>query len=173
MKELFINKVLAGVLIAGIICIIISYLSSSIYKPGEQFERKYVSSQTNNIASSASQESSPIVPDIKDLMIKASAEVGSNLVKKCMSCHSFEKSGKNGIGPNLYGVYGAKKGHREDYKYSDAMLAKGGTWEDEDIFTFLIKPSKFVPGTKMVYPGLGDKYQDIANVIAYLKTLKD
>ena len=172
MKDLFVNKIVAGVLVAGIVCITIPYLASSIYKPGEQSERKYASSNAVQNSASANEQNVQAIPDIKDLMLKASAEIGSNLVKKCMSCHNFEKGGKNGIGPNLYGVYGAKKGHRDDYKYSDAMIAKGGTWEGE-IFTFLIKPNKFIPGTKMVYPGFGDKYQDIANVIAYLKTLND
>jgi len=173
MKELFVNKIVAGVLVGGITCITISYLASSIYKPGEQFERKYASSSAAQTSTSTNEQNAQVIPDIKDLMLKASAEIGSNLVKRCVSCHNFEKGGKNGIGPNLYGVYGEKKGRRDDYKYSDAMLAKGGAWEEEDLFTFLIKPNKFIPGTKMVYPGFGDKYKDIANVIAYLKTLKD
>jgi cytochrome c len=48
------------------------------------------------------------------------------------------------------------------------MTAAEGTWNDEDLFFFLAKPSKFMPGTKMSFVGLR-KPQDVANVITYLK----
>src|SRR5690606_2556959 len=38
----------------------------------------------------------------------------------CAACHSTEP-GKNGLGPTLAGVFGAKAGHIDDFNYSEAM----------------------------------------------------
>ncbi len=42
---------------------------------------------------------------------------------------------------------------------------------DEVLDTYLTKPKKFIPGTKMSYAGL-KKEGDRANVITYLKTFE-
>lgn len=44
----------------------------------------------------------------------------------------------------------------------------GITWNKETLFTYLENPKKFIPGTKMVFPGLKSK-QDRADLIAYLE----
>ena len=48
------------------------------------------------------------------------------------------------------------------------MLAVGGDWDQQSLFDFLKKPSKYIPGTKMSFAGIR-KPEDIANVIAYLQ----
>ena len=52
------------------------------------------------------------------------------------------------------------------------MKAKGGNWTYEDINTFITKPSAFVPGTKMTYPGEPDPAKR-ADIEAYLRTDSD
>jgi cytochrome c len=76
------------------------------------------------------------------------------------------------IGPNLWNIFNAKKGSKEGYKYSPAMLAKGGVWDEESLFHFTHKPKLYVPGTKMSFVGFS-KLEDVANIVAFLKTLKD
>jgi cytochrome c len=49
------------------------------------------------------------------------------------------------------------------------MKNSGIVWDDATLATFLKSPRKAVPGTKMTFAGL-PKPQDVANVIAYLKT---
>ena len=66
----------------------------------------------------------------------------------CAGCHSLTK-GKNGIGPSLYGVVGAKKAAAPGYAYSSALKAAGGTWTETALDTYLTNPAGAVPGTKM------------------------
>ncbi len=101
------------------------------------------------------------------------AAKGEKVFRKCKACHSIEK-GKNKVGPSLYGVVGRTAGSAPGYKYSKAMLAKkdeGLVWTEENLDKFLTKPRKFVPGTKMSFPGL-KKAEQRADVIAYLKSVK-
>ena len=102
----------------------------------------------------------------------ATAENGKKLTAKCTSCHSFDKGGANKVGPNLYGILGAKIGHRDDYKYSSALLAHGGKWDYKSIFQWIHAPKKFIPGNKMAYGGVS-KEQDVADLVAYLRTMND
>ncbi len=52
------------------------------------------------------------------LLAGADAARGEEVAKKCAICHSFDKGGPNMIGPNLYGVLGAKMASHEGYEYS-------------------------------------------------------
>ena len=82
------------------------------------------------------------------------------------------KGGKNAIGPALYNVVGRKVGAIEDYKYSKALAAYNKNWTFEELNGFLIKPAKWIKGTKMAYAGLR-KEKDRASVIKYLNENSD
>ena len=41
----------------------------------------------------------------------------------------------------------------EDYKYSKALTAYDKNWTFEELNGFLIKPAKWIKGTKMAYAG--------------------
>jgi cytochrome c len=58
-----------------------------------------------------------------------------------------------------------------DYNYSAALKKSGITWDEASLDKWLQGPSKDVPGTKMIFPGLKEQ-ADRDNLIAYLKTLK-
>ena len=96
---------------------------------------------------------------------------GKKVFKKCKACHKTDASGKHGVGPNLFSMFGKQAAHAEGYKYSKAMKASGLTWDEATLDTFLTKPKKMVKKTKMAFAGL-KKPQQRADVIAYLKTLK-
>lgn len=87
----------------------------------------------------------------------------------CGACHGTEP-GKNGIGPSLAGVFGAKAGHVSDFDYSEPMKSSGLTWNQSALDRYLADPKGVVPGNKMAYPGLKDPAKRQA-MIAYLKTL--
>jgi cytochrome c len=114
------------------------------------------------------------VPDapIAVAMKTSDAEVGKNLSKACQACHSFDKGGANKVGPNLWGIIGRKPGSHEGYTYSEAMKAKAGNWGYEEVYAFLANPKGVVAGTKMGYAGM-PKFEDRANLLAYLRTLAD
>jgi len=92
---------------------------------------------------------------------------GKKVFNKCKACHSL-KAGKNKIGPSLNGIVGRAAASADGFKYSKAMKASGLTWDEATLKKFLVKPKKFVPGTKMAFAGLKkEKQRD--DVIAYLK----
>jgi cytochrome c len=107
-------------------------------------------------------------------MIKtAKPEDAAGTFKKCAGCHSFDKASASKAGPNLWDVVGRKKGARADFSgYSEAMKTKGGDWSYADLAQFLHSPKTFMPGTKMLFNGVTDP-ADLANVIAYIRTLSD
>ena len=92
---------------------------------------------------------------------------GAKVFRKCKACHKLDQSGKNGTGPNLWGVVGRAVASVEGFNYSDALKGKGGTWDEASLDAYLANPKKAVPGTKMSFAGLKSA-EDRAAVIAYL-----
>lgn len=95
------------------------------------------------------------------------AAKGEKVYAKCKACHSLE-AGQNKVGPSLAGVFGRKAGTVEGFKYSDAMVNSGITWDEEQMAKYLENPKEFISGNKMAFPGL-KKEDDREDVIAYLK----
>jgi cytochrome c len=69
-------------------------------------------------------------------------------------------------------VVGRKIGVVTDYKYSKALANYDKEWNFEELNGFLIKPSKWIKGTKMAYAGLR-KEKDRASIIKYLNKNSD
>jgi cytochrome c len=98
------------------------------------------------------------------------AAAGEKVFAKCKACHEVEK-GVNKVGPTLKGIVGRAAASVPDYKYSEAMLAKGAeglVWTEENLTAYLPDPKAYVPKTKMAFAGL-KKPEDVANITAYLK----
>ncbi len=95
------------------------------------------------------------------------AAKGKRVFAQCMTCHAVQE-GRNNVGPSLYGIVGRESGTIPGFKYSEANQNSNVTWTEENLFVYLEKPTDFIPGTIMVFPGLRNP-QDRADVIAYLK----
>ncbi|KAI8824422.1 cytochrome c-like domain-containing protein [Fimicolochytrium jonesii] len=101
-------------------------------------------------------------------MPAGNATNGAKLFKtRCAQCHVVEP-GVNKVGPSLHGLFGRTSGTAAGFSYSAGMQKKQVVWSEENMFTYLENPKKFVPGTKMVFAGF-KKPQDRADTIAYLK----
>ncbi len=90
---------------------------------------------------------------------------GEKIFKRCVACHSLTK---NKMGPALGNIFGKKAGSVKGYRYSKAMKNSDIIWNEDTLDKFLIKPRKYIKGTKMRFSGLRKKSQREA-VIKYLK----
>jgi cytochrome c len=72
----------------------------------------------------------------------------------CASCHTLERGGAHGIGPNLAGIVGSKAATRADFAYSGALEASGLTWSPGNLDRFVAAPQQLVPGTLMASVGI-------------------
>lgn len=97
-----------------------------------------------------------------------SLERGRILYKRCRACHTLGEGERHKVGPNLWGIYGATAGAREDFNYSKAMTASGVVWDDDTLSAYIEKPSTYMPGNRMSFAGLR-KPEDRAAVLEYLK----
>lgn len=166
------NKIFAAVLVAGITAYLAGFVADIVYHEHELEENAYVidvpESDVGVPGTSVPKGPEPIA----GLLADADVAKGEKLSRACAACHTFEKGGPNGIGPDLWDVVGQAKGSHGDFAYSDAMKQKGGSWTYEELNHFLYKPKDYISGTKMNFIGI-KKTENRADVIAWLRTLSD
>ena len=172
MDSFEINKIVAAVLLVALLVIGISKLSNVIFYVEKPEKPGYVIEVEQELTTSTAKVAVEEKVDIVALMALGDVTSGEKIFKKCAACHSIIKGGKNNIGPALYNVVGRKIGGVSDYKYSKALIEYGKEWNFEELNGFLIKPAKWIKGTKMAYAGLR-KESDRASVIKYLNKNSD
>jgi cytochrome c len=174
MDSLEVNKGIAAVLVAGIAFFLTGLIGDNLVR--ERLPEKPVL----NIATAPEEpagggEAKPAGPaPIAPLLAGADVKTGDQFAHRvCVACHTFDKGGKPGVGPNLYGVVGGPHDHEEGFNYSPAMQKfKGQPWTYDALNDWLYKPSAYAPGTRMSFAGITNDKQRAA-VIAYLRSLSD
>ena len=166
------TKIIVSIALAVILILGINKIADNIYevkKPEKSAYQVTIAAQTEESENSASSDKPG---DIMALLASANISEGKKVFKKCASCHSISKGGKNKIGPALWGVIGRQAGVLTDYKYSKSLIAYGKKWSFQEMDGFLIKPKKWVPGTKMAFAGLKNE-KDRASLILYMNSQSD
>jgi cytochrome c len=102
------------------------------------------------------------------------AAAGQRVFNQCRACHVIENNGRNGIGPNLFGIVGRRAGSIENFRYSANMrqLAEGGlTWDEATLRRYVGNPKEVVPQGSMAFAGLRNQ-QQVTDLLAYLAAQK-
>jgi cytochrome c2 len=115
-----------------------------------------------------------ITPDIDDFTGDLDAtdkQQAINAIHSCEMCHSVSPDGNNTAAPNLWAVYGRKIAGSSFERYSSALRAKQGNWDEQNLNSWLEDSNSFANGTSMVYPGISNpKVRKV--VIDYIKALQ-
>lgn len=166
------NMALAAVVSAGIIAWLSGFASEHMVSAENLKENAIkIESAAAPTTGGAAKATGPEA--ILEMLAAADVERGKSVAKACAACHSFDSGGKNGVGPNLYGIVGRKKQSTAGYTYSGDLAKQGGdTWTYAELAKFLWKPKAYAANTKMTYAGI-KKPEDRAAVVAYLRTLAD
>ncbi len=164
---LFFNKLAGGVLFAGLVLWIAYHVAGAIVSRPES-KNPILAPATAEVTTTAS----GALPPLNNFIIKADLTAGHAFFEQqCSACHSANRGGAAGVGPNLYGVMGSPMFSRAGYEFSTAAKRVArGHWTYQQMNEWLFDPQKFAPGTRMSYPGIKNNQQR-ANVIAYLRTL--
>jgi len=128
MDSMEVNKGIAAILVAGIVFFLTGLIGDSLVR---QHELEKSALAIAAAPASAGGEAKPAGPaPIAPLLAAADPKVGEQFTHRvCIACHTFDKGGKNGVGPNLYGVVGGPHDHEANFNYSPAMEKfKGQPW---------------------------------------------
>jgi cytochrome c len=167
-----VNKT-AGAVLSALLAIFASKTILDIAYKEHKPEKPGWALPITKIAPASKEPAAPFdAAKVVELLPKANPDSGQDSFKKCLSCHTPQKGGPNGTGPNLWGVVGRKPGSHAGFPYSDAMKGKGGEWTWETLANYLHDPKGAIPGNKMAFPGVKDN-AELADVLVYLRKLAD
>jgi cytochrome c len=99
------------------------------------------------------------------------ADAGQRVFNQCRACHTINAGGRNGVGPNLHGIWGRQAGQSQGFRYSANMtqLAQGGlTWNEENLRKYLTNPKDLVPQGSMAFNGIRNE-QQLNDLLAFLQ----
>jgi cytochrome c len=173
MDSFELNKILGAILGTCLGVLSINIAAGAIFAPTKPAKPGYEIVVPEQAPGGQAKPAEPEKQEsIEQLLAKADVGRGENSAKKCAACHTFNKGGRNLVGPNLWGVVGRPKASEAGFNYSAAMKAKGGNWTIDELNQFINNPRGYVPGTNMTFAGV-QRGSERADVIAYLNTLSD
>ena len=102
------------------------------------------------------------------------AAAGQRVFNQCRACHTANENGRNGVGPNLFGIVGRPAASIEGFRYSSNMRELGTSglvWTEDRLRAYVANPKAVAPRGSMSFPGLRNETQ-INDLMAYLGSLK-
>ena len=172
MADLTLNKYLGAGLATGLVLVLMTVAIPPIFESSPPAHPGYAIAVSPELAGGPA-EAPDVIPDWGTVLPAADVAAGQAKTAACQSCHNFDPTGTNKIGPGLFGVVGRKPGSHPGFAYSSPMEAFGDKqpiWDYDHLYQFLKGPQGYISGTKMTFVGLSNP-QDRINVIAYLHSL--
>ena len=175
---MFFNKIASAMLIALLLFFGLPQLAAAVRggehhgkAHGEEIAHPFPQYPIAYATDAAASNEAGRAVDFATLLATADPKAGERRAALCKSCHTFEKGGANGTGPNLWGVVGRAVASHAGFNYTGALKAAGGDWTIDRLDPFLANSQGYIQGTAMVqrFP----KGEQRAELIAYLNTLSD
>jgi cytochrome c len=171
MNSFELNKILGAILGTCLVVLSMNIAANAVFSHGKLAKPGYDIAVPEKKAPGEKKAAEPEVP-LAELLAKADVGRGEAAAKTCVTCHTFDKGGRNLVGPNLWGVVGREKGSVTTFNYSAAMKKMKGRWTAEEISDFIRQPKSMVPGTTMTFAGISRASQR-ADVILFLNSKSD
>jgi cytochrome c len=173
MNSFELNKIVGAVLFCLLIIMGVSQVGNMLIAPRKLAETAYkIDVPDAPAAGGAPAAAEEQDPPVATVLASANADAGKKAFGKCAACHSVDKGGPAKVGPNLYDIVMAPKGHMQGFSYSDGLKKTGGEWTYDSLYAFLKNPKAYAPGTKMAYAG-SKSAKERGDLIAYLRSLSD
>lgn len=174
MDSFELNKIMGAILGTCLGLLSLNIAANAIFhpakpaKPGYEIAVAEQPSRTDPKGAPAVQD-----PPIEQLLASADVARGQVSANKCVACHTFDKGGRNLVGPNLYGIIGREKGSVEGFNFTAAFRkTMKGPWTAQDISDFVKNPKAMVPGTSMGFAGI-PRASERADLITFLNSKSD
>ena len=107
---------------------------------------------------------SSLASDISHVDVSRGAEAFQQV---CSACHTIDRGARRRVGPNLFGVLGARIAQKEGYPYTEAFRRSDIVWDEATLAHFLAAPGTLVPGTKMDWAVKDERV--IADLVAFMR----
>lgn len=169
-----VNKIMGAVLGTCLGVLSVNIAANAIFHPVKPAKPGYVIA-IPEATGAGDPKGAPVQqdPPIEQLLASADIGRGQASANKCVACHTFDKGGRNLVGPNLYGVIGREKGTVEGFNYSAGFRkAMKGPWTANDMSEFVKNPKTMVPGTTMTFAGI-PRASERADLISFLNSKSD
>lgn len=98
---------------------------------------------------------------------KMAKDVEVESLAKCMACHHFGETNPTHLAPTLTNLIGKPIASDMFARYSDALKAKNGVWDEQTLAAFIKNPGTFAPGSGM--PNLNVNDNDLRQMMADLR----
>ena len=171
MNSFELNKILGAILGTCLVVLSMNITANAVFSHGKLAKPGYDIAVPEKKAAGEKKAAEPEVP-LAELLAKADVGRGEAAAKTCVTCHTFDKDGRNLVGPNLWGIVGREKGSVIGFNYSAGMKKMKGRWTAEEIAEFIRQPKSMVPGTTMTFAGISRASQR-ADVILFLNSKSD
>jgi cytochrome c len=172
MDSFEINKILGAVLATCLGLLSLNIAANAVFAPHKPAKPGYEIAVTEQPAAGGPAAAAAADEPLPKRLASADPGRGENSAKKCASCHTFDKGGRNLVGPNLWGIVGRAKASVAGFNYSAAMKSKSGNWTPEELDVYLQNPKAMVPGTNMNFAGI-PRGSERADLITFLNSKSD